>query len=287
MVALVNLLRGITAFHLFDGTRFYINLIFSSLYYIKYFFLMFSYSTFTFGCLLMISRDQGLSFASIWGDSYNLSFGNYEATDTGVYFMQYIVYFAATVFNVILMLNLLISVLGDSYEKFKSDQAIVDIQEKARIAMEYQLMMFWTKRDSPLKYIKLCKSAFEDEEEQDWQGIIRFIDRKLDATSKEFSESNDGIGRSITEASASIEENVKSNITLLDRKMQSTIELKMNESNKNLEKKMTESLQNIEARLTENNELMEAKIKEISVSMSAQVQEINQKLEVLLRIISK
>ena len=64
-VALINLLRGITVFQLFDGTRFYIELIFRSLNDIKYFFLMFAYSTFTFGFLLMISRDQGLGFSSI------------------------------------------------------------------------------------------------------------------------------------------------------------------------------------------------------------------------------
>ena len=73
-------------------------------------------------------------------------FGNYEGTDSGIYFMQYIVYFGATVINVVLMLNLLISILGDSYERFQLEQAIVDIKEKARISMELQSMMFWTNK---------------------------------------------------------------------------------------------------------------------------------------------
>ena len=116
--AFLSLLRGITEFWLFDGTRFYIELIFLSLNDIKYFFLMFGYSTFTFGFLLMISREQGLDFNSIWVESYGLNFGNYEDTGSGVYFMQYIGYFGATVINVVLMLNLLISILGNSYEGF-------------------------------------------------------------------------------------------------------------------------------------------------------------------------
>ena len=189
-VALINLLRGITVFRLFDGTRFYIELIFRSLNDIKYFFLMFAYSTFTFGFLLMISRDEGLGFSSIWGESYDLNFGNYEDTNSGIYFMQYIGYFGATVINVVLMLNLLISILGDSYERFQLEQAIVDIKEKARISMELQSMMFWANKQSLLKCIRLCNSAFQDEEEQDWEGRIRFMDKKLDKSIKELIESN-------------------------------------------------------------------------------------------------
>ena len=146
---------------------------------------MIAYSTNSFGFLLMICRDQGLGFRSIWGDSYDLNFGNYEDANSGVYFMQYIGYFGATVINVVLMLNLLISILGDSYERFQLEQAIVDIKENARISMELQPMMFWTNKHSLLKCIRLCNSAFQDEEEQDWEGRIRFIDKKLDKSIKD------------------------------------------------------------------------------------------------------
>ena len=272
IVALINLLRGITAFHLFDGTRFYVDLIFTSLSDIKYFFLMFSYSTFTFGCLLMISREQGLSFDGIWGDSYNLNFGNYEGTDTGVYFMQYIVYFGATIINVVLMLNLLISILGDSYERFQLDQGIVDIKEKARISMEYQSMMFWTKKESELKCIRLCKSAFQDEENQDWEGRIRFLDKKLDKSIKELTDSNQFFGKAIKEISTSIEIKMKASIDSLDSNMQSTVESKM----KMLETQMVEGNQSLNAKIKESNDLTNSKI-----------QEMNQKLEAILTILSK
>ena len=137
----------ITVFWFFDGTRFYTELIFRSLNDIKYFFLMFAYSTFMFGFLLMISRDQELNFNSIWGESYDLNFGNYEDTNNSVYSIQYISYFGATVINVVLMLNLLISILGDSYERFQLEQAIIDIKEKAKISIELQSIMFWNNKN--------------------------------------------------------------------------------------------------------------------------------------------
>lgn len=31
----------------------------------------------------MISRDEGLTFTSVWGDSYVLNFGNFNDTGTG------------------------------------------------------------------------------------------------------------------------------------------------------------------------------------------------------------
>ena len=242
-VALLNLLRGITVFRLFDGTRFYIELIFRSLNDIKYFFLMFAYSTFTFGFLLMISRDQGLGFNSIWGESYDLNFGNYEDTNSGVYFMQYIGYFGATVINVVLMLNLLISILGDSYERFQLEQAIVDIKEKARISMELQSMMFWTNKKSLLKCIRLCTSAFQDEEEQDWEGRIRFMDKKLDRSIRELVESNKLAEIKATENSKSIETKIpkalEGKFTSVEGKI-SSVEGKISEISISLEGKISE-----------------------------------------------
>ena len=86
----------------------------------------------------------------------NLNFGNYHNEDSklGSIPMTYIVYFGATVVNVILMLNLLISLLGDSYERFQLDQVKIDIREKAKNSLELQLMILWTKKYSNLKYLK-------------------------------------------------------------------------------------------------------------------------------------
>ena len=318
-VALINLLRGITAFHLFDGTRFYIELIFRSLNDIKYFFLMFAYSTFTFGFLLMISRDQGLGFSSIWGESYDLNFGNYEDTNDGVYFMQYIGYFGATVINVVLMLNLLISILGDSYERFQLEQAIVDIKEKAKISMELQSMMFWTKKTSLLQCIRLCTTAFQDEEVQDWEGRIRFMDKKFDRSIKELIESNTLAENKATESSKSIEANINKSNMMLEGKFASvegrisgisaslegkiasvdskisnistSLEGKMRDISTSLEGKIDSKINGIstslEGKMNDISTSLEGKISDISTSVESKMNDLNRKLERILDIISK
>ena len=320
-VALLNLLRGIAVFRLFDGTRFYIELIFRSINDIKYFFIMFAYSTFTFGFLLMISRDQGLEFNSIWGDSYNLNFGNYEDTNSGIYFLQYMGYFGATVINVVLMLNLLISILGDSYERFQLEQAIVDIKEKARISMELQLMMFWANQQSPLKCIRLCNSAFQDEEEQDWEGRIRFMDKKLDKSIKELIDSNKRAETRGNENNKSITTEIKSlqgKFTSVESKISNIIgslegkvsdrtsmETKINDISQSLEGKINTSLVEIgdktislekrindistslEGKMNDISTSLDGKMNDISISLEGKMNDLNQKLESILNIISK
>ena len=287
-VALINLLRGISVFRLFDGTRFYIELIFRSLNDIKYFFLMFAYSTFTFGFLLMISRDHRLGFGSIWSDSYDLNFGNYEGTSSGVYFMQYIGYFGATVINVVLMLNLLISILGDSYERFQLEQGIVDIKEKARISMELQSMMFWTHKHSLLKCIRLCNSGFQDDEEQDWEGRIRFMDKKLDKNIRELIESNKLAENKATENIQSMEKMISKS---LEGKFVS-VEKKISDISTSLEAKMVSAGNNAEiseirALLEDKIASVEDKIADINTSLDDKMNRLNEKLESILGIISK
>ena len=136
--------------------------------------------------------------------------------------MQYIGYLGATVINVVLMLNLLISILGDSYEVFQLERAIVDIKEKARISMELQSIMFWSSKVSLLKCIRLCNTAFQDEEKQDWEGRILFMNKRLDKSIGELTENNKIAETKAADRSISMEGKIMSvegKITSVEGKM--------------------------------------------------------------------
>ena len=96
----------------------------------------------------------------------------------------------ATVINAVLMLNLLIPILGDSYEGVQLEQVIVTIKVKAKISMELQSMMFWKNRKSLLKCMRLCNSTFQDEKDEDCGGRVRFMVKKLDKSIRELTQSN-------------------------------------------------------------------------------------------------
>ena len=247
-MALLNLVRGITGFRVFDSTRFYIELIINSINSIKFFFMMFAYSTFTFGFLFMISREDSLSFYSIWGDSYDLNFGNYVGSTDSNTVIQYIVYITATVLNVVLMLNLLISILGDCYERFQIEQSIVDVREKAKIVKELEVMIFWGKRDTELKYIKVCSSAIEGEEDtEDWEGRMRFMDRKLDRAIAILSKSQEKTGPQTA-----------------------SIEVKVKELGKSMSTKFS---------------LVESRVASVEAKIEGQIGEISKQLEIILQAV--
>ena len=226
------------------------------------------------------------------GESYDLNFGIYEDSSRGVYFMQYIAYFGATVINVVLMLNLLISILGDSYERFQLEQVIVD-KEKARISLELQSMMFWSNKQSLLKSIRLCNFAFIGEEEQDWEGRIRFLDKKLDRNFRELIENNRLTETKASEGIKSIETSINKSNTSLECKINdrgTLVESKISDISTSMEGKIAsvESKINDISTLVEGKIIsVEGKINDISTSLEAKMHDLNQKLEIILNIISK
>ena len=296
IVACMNLIRGITFFLLFDGTRFYIRLIVRALNDIKYFFVMFAYSTFTAGMLLMISREEDLTFEAIWGESYHLNFGNYESANTGSYTLEYIVYFAATAVNVILMLNLLISILGDSHERFQMEQPVVNIKEKAEIALELQSMMFWKPRTSELMYLNICNTAFIDQDKEEWDGRVKYIDKKLDKIIKEIGDNR---------AKPLISRNCKDKMTskIIIDKIESA-EVSIKESNELVLKKITNSSEKGESIVRNKVESLENEIGIVRNkvesfenrfnliesklgSIQGENHDLSEKLEMILNILSK
>ena len=75
IVLFLYIIRGVTIFRIFDGTRYYIKLISESLIDIRFFLVMMFYSTFSFGILFIKSKEEKITFNHLWFDSYSLNFG--------------------------------------------------------------------------------------------------------------------------------------------------------------------------------------------------------------------
>ena len=102
-----------------------------------------------------------------------------DPEDNADYTMDYIVFIGATIINVVLMLNLLISILGDSYERFQISQVIIDYKERTNLIIEI-LSMKKLRVFESLKYLHVCISANENEETENWEGRMRYMDTKMD-----------------------------------------------------------------------------------------------------------
>ena len=185
LVALLNFTRGLTGFRVFDGTRYYVRLILRALGDMGYFFIMLGYSTITFGVMFQVSRHgNSFDFKTLWMDSYSLNFGNFEAQDEYQFSFETLAYMLATIVNVILMLNLLISILGDSYSNFQNDKVFIDFKEKASVILEIQKMFFWVGNVTEKKYFHVLCSSTDAGEDETIDERVAIIETSLECLSE-------------------------------------------------------------------------------------------------------
>lgn len=214
-VVLINFIRGLTGFRLFDGTRYYVRLILRALNDIKYFMIMFCYSIITFGTLFSVTGAKNVNFTTLWYDPYGLNFGMY--TQSEVYpVLEHIVYVCATFMQIVLMLNLLVSILGDSHEQFQLEKSMIDYREKAELSLEIQKMMFWARGQVDKGYMQVMCEVDSGQKEEMWEGRIVYLEKKID---KIMALENENTGKMINAVFEKIAKSQSDNERNLDRKI--------------------------------------------------------------------
>ena len=223
IATLLNLTRGLTGFKLFDGTRYYVSLITRSFNDIKYFIIMFIYSNLAFGLLFIIARKEPVDFTTLWINSYGLNFGNYDAAEGANFRLEYTVFMTATVINVVVMLNMIISILGDTYDNFQMEMSIIDFNEKADLSLEVQKIVSKVSEDPQPKYFKICCQPI-DEDDETWEGKVLFIDKKLERNMAAINAEHKSIQRSISEINITIEKNVSRRIIEVEGRLNAKLD---------------------------------------------------------------
>lgn len=164
LVILITWVRGITYFRLFESTRYLINLLFEVFKDIPAFLIIFFYTILAFS-FIFYTLDKTENFDnkyySTFVSTYSTTLGN---SDTGSYDeLQWLFYLFITLLNFIIMLNLLISILSDTYERVNEIQIIADGKELASMIMEVELMLFWRKNLNNRQYIHVCRDESSEE----------------------------------------------------------------------------------------------------------------------------
>ena len=79
------------------------------------------------------------------------------------------------------MLNLLIAIMGDTYDRVKERQNVADIQELLNMILETESYLIWKKQATDKSYLQLCFGSDEQSREnsQDWQGKIKAISSQV------------------------------------------------------------------------------------------------------------
>jgi WD40 repeat protein len=182
LVIFLSCIRGISYFRLFDNTRYMINLLREVIKDMRSFLILFFYSTYSFALIYFIMVNNLLKyspeaeasrqdFSHYIATSYLLSLGEFDTNNYGTF--EWIIFFFASVINPLIMLNLIISIIGDTFGRVKEEQEIADMQELTSMVVEGEYVLFCKRNQGKKSYMQICKEA-------ELTSVEASVDRELD-----------------------------------------------------------------------------------------------------------
>lgn len=163
IITLTSWMRGISYFRIFKQTRYMINLLTEVFKDMLSFMILLIYSLLGFSFLFLVTKGGDALLDNVYV-SYKLSLGDVPDPTSNSDLYQFIVITAAVVMNPVIMLNLLISIIGDTYNRVQSSTAVADMKELCEMIIEMELLAFWRRDTSYKKYLQICVTKDIEEE---------------------------------------------------------------------------------------------------------------------------
>ena len=173
---------------LFDRTSFYINLIGMTLSEVKYFLILLMASMFMFGLPLMILNlksepgQEIIEKNSIWNFT-NTLIHQYQLALGTFYYKQYhehshatlvwLLFFLSTGFTQITMLNMLIAIMGDTFDKVTENSKVYTTRTKLQILGDYSGNFAKSETDRLFLFTMTVNTDEDPDEQGDWEGSIK------------------------------------------------------------------------------------------------------------------
>ena len=202
----LNIIKGLMGFRMFDMTRFYVRLILQALDSVKYFLLVFLYTTLSFGILNSAAvTESSFGFTDLWIVPYNLGIGISDHMETGVPDLQYFSFCLALLVNIVFMMNLIISILGNSYDEFQLKSDIINYKEMGETVLEIEFIKNLSHPKSDSQYLSVCINPY-DEEECDWGGRVREIRSLIEKNQNKQDLRNSSLSKNVIEFQARLNE---------------------------------------------------------------------------------
>ena len=137
------------------------------------------------------------------------------------------------------MLNLLVSILGDSYERIQVNLIESDYSQMLDVIIELENLMIWKRSKGSPVYMQECKEVEDDEGGEEWEGRIRALQDKITKVQKTIENKFQILEISHSTGLKFIEEKLQENDEKLKR-----VEDVIEEKFKSLEEKLNRLLPN-------------------------------------------
>lgn len=217
-VTFASMLRGISYFRLFDDTRYMINLLSEVFSDMISFLILLTYSTYSFSLIYFImvnNISEPQPFSHYVSQAYLLNLGDFDTEGYGLF--EWLIFFFASVINPLIMLNLLISIMGDTYGRVQAEQELADMRELTEMVIEGEYLMFCRRNHGKKTYMQICQveevtnPAASPEEKiakikMRMKNIQEIINNKHEETKSELKDAMGGINSKLDEMTTLIEQ---------------------------------------------------------------------------------
>ncbi|OMJ80406.1 hypothetical protein SteCoe_19361 [Stentor coeruleus] len=199
--------RGISYFRIFSRTRYMINLITEVIKDVLPFLIILGYSTIGFAFILMLMSLTNTVFSDFLSNSYLITLGTIDKPDYST--IQWICFILATIINPVIMMNLLISIMGDTHDRVQESKEVADYRELANLILEIEIATIWQRNVTSVQRMHVCREVETKNVGSTWLGKVREIKnlvngikmnqiKAMDVNNKMLSENNilkDQVGR--------------------------------------------------------------------------------------------
>lgn len=192
-LTIASWVRGISYFRIFNQLRYFIRLLQDSFKNVLGFLTLLSYLIIAFSVFnLILDKSKSNKIEYVY-KTYNLALGSLEA-DENFDIIQYVCLTLASILLCIMVLNIMISLIGDCFAKVKADRIAADTQELLEMIIEVENMLFTKRSLNSLMYLQSASNNAPNEDDS-MEDRIGFLEKCINETHlklyNEYKESSD------------------------------------------------------------------------------------------------
>lgn len=197
ILVLLSWLRGISYFSIIGKTRYLIKLIIEATIDIGSFFVILFYSTVAFALIYQslhrYTNPDNLGFWDYFLNAFKLNLGELNTTEAqGI--LGWSLFVIVSIINPVIMLNLLISIMGDTYGRVKESRIVADSRQLAGMILEVEGVMGWKRQFNEKFYMKIvCEESYLSGIGETLNDNIQALSEKVKGMTESFEKIKSGI----------------------------------------------------------------------------------------------
>ena len=158
---ILSWLKGFNSFTLWSPTRYLVSLLLQALQEIVGFVAIVCYSTLAFA-FIKLSIDRGDVVKTIL-ESYFVNVGSFDTNLEDPDLIPFVIFMMATIINLVLMMNMLITILARVVDRVQEKAEVEDLKQKTSMIIGVEKIFRWNREKTDRKVLHMCEESIPEE----------------------------------------------------------------------------------------------------------------------------